>query len=149
MYFVLGVVAATASTDLPAESQTDAPPSPEMLALAAKVTDAQVRWLRVSLAAELFFYTGLTLVKFAFLFFFRRLGSRVEKLRYLWWPNVVFTLCIYFVYIGTVDYGCLVGPIDEINAKCDKKAAIDFSTATLQANAVLDVVSDLFSKCRA
>lgn len=122
-------------------SPTNPPPSPEEY---QGFITAQIRWLRVCLAVELFFYTGLTLVKLSFLFFFRRLGDRVDKLRYLWWPNVFFTLAIYFVCVGTVQYECLVGSVDKINGWCNTKPGIDFTTATLQANAVLDVVSDLF-----
>lgn len=140
MYYVLNFAAAGLQTTSP--STPDAGPPPEEL---LRLLDTQIRWLRVCLVVELFFYTGLTLVKFSFLFFFRRLGERVNKLRYLWWPNALFTLAIFFVCVGTVQYECLVGDIVKINGWCNTKPAIDFTTATLQANAVLDVVSDLFS----
>ncbi|KEY71895.1 hypothetical protein S7711_09955 [Stachybotrys chartarum IBT 7711] len=140
MYRVLMYAATAPAAPLPSTAP-NGPPSQDTL----DIFDMQLRWLRVCLVVELFFYTGLTSVKLAFLFFFRRLGQNAHNLRYLWWPNLLFTLAVYLVCIGTVQYECLVGSLQRINGWCNTEPAIYFTTVTLQVNAALDVISDLFS----
>lgn len=140
MYRVLTYAAIAPAAPLPSTAP-NGPPSQDTL----DIFDMQLRWLRVCLVVELFFYTGLTSVKLAFLFFFRRLGQNAHNLRYLWWPNLLFTLAVYLVCIGTVQYECLVGSLQRINGWCNTEPAIYFTTVTLQVNAALDVISDLFS----
>lgn len=141
MYLILNTAAAGIAS--PSLSGGTGVISPEEL---AQFLEMQKQWLKVCLTIELFFYTSLTSVKLAFLFFFKRLGHNVNKFRYIWWPNVAITLIVWFVCIGNVQYECLVGPIEKLNGWCNTKPAIDFTTATLQANCVLDVFSDLLSK---
>ncbi|KAI0425616.1 hypothetical protein F5Y09DRAFT_352127 [Xylaria sp. FL1042] len=61
------------------------------------------RWIKVSLAVELFFYTTLILFKLSMWFFFKRLGTSVDHFNYRWWPVLVFSFIVYFVGIGDVD----------------------------------------------
>ncbi|KJZ70911.1 hypothetical protein HIM_09704 [Hirsutella minnesotensis 3608] len=100
------------------------------------------RWLRVSLIVELFFYTALVAIKLSFLFFFRRLGDGIHYFRYIWWPVLVITLGSYFGSVGNVNYKCLVGTTEEILGVCNTPGEIDWTTRTLQANCVLDVLTD-------
>ncbi|KAM4064609.1 hypothetical protein HRG_005022 [Hirsutella rhossiliensis] len=123
MYYLLNVAAGFA------------PPTPD-------VFDRQRVWLRVSLVVELFFYTSLTAVKLAFLFFFRRLGHNVPGQKYMWWPIFLFTLAIWVASMGNVQYRCLVGPVEDLNGYCGEPSAIEFTTITLKVNCALDIFSD-------
>lgn len=101
--------------------------------------------LKAMLVCKLFFYTSLTSIKLSFLFFFRRLGHNINRLNYLWWSNLIFTLMVWLICLGNTQYHCLIGPPDKINGVCNQKAATDYARTTLQANCGLDVASDLAS----
>ncbi|KAI0543429.1 hypothetical protein F4679DRAFT_568787 [Xylaria curta] len=103
------------------------------------------RWLLVSLIVELFFYTSLVLVKFAFLFFFRRLGNGIDYFRYVWWPVAALSLISFLASVGDVNYRCLVGPLDVVLGECNTAGVIDWTDRTLKANAALDVASDFLT----
>jgi hypothetical protein len=122
-------------------SQIRNPPPPD----APPPTEADlpnVRWLRISLAAYLIFYTGLTAVRLSFLFFFRRLGHNVTRFGYLWWPNLVLTFAVWFGCVGSTPYPCLLSTPENVQDACNSPSAIDYATASLQAFTILDVVSD-------
>lgn len=102
-------------------------------------------WLNASLIAELFFYTALFSIKLSFLFFFRRLGNKIKHFRYIWWGVLFVTVSCYLASVGNVDYKCLVGTIEQITVVCQTKHEINFTTATLKANAALDIVTDFMS----
>lgn len=54
---------------------------------------------------------------------------------------------ISFPSIGNVEYECLVNTtVEHILDYCTSQAAIEFTTATLVVNCVLDVLSDFASK---
>ncbi|KAI0514353.1 hypothetical protein F5B22DRAFT_611247 [Xylaria bambusicola] len=89
-----------------------------------------------------FFYSGLWSVKFSFLFFFRRLGENVSRIRYLLWVAFFFTTATYLVCIGTIQYRCLARPLAEIQAHCSSEANIDFTLVTLKVNTALDIITD-------
>lgn len=103
------------------------------------------RWLIVNLIVEIFFYATLLGVKLSFLFFFRRLGHNVHGQRCLWWPILIFSLIVFFVSLGDVQYECLVGPTTTILSYCSTRAASRFTTLTLIINCALDVLSDFLS----
>ena len=65
-------------------------------------------------AAYFISYTGLWSVKISFLFFFRSLGNNIKRQRIIWWTVFAFLSLSYVVSVTTIDYGCLLGPIDEI-----------------------------------
>lgn len=106
----------------------------------------QKLWLRVSLVIHLFFYTSLTAVKLSFLLFFRRLGDRVPKFNWFWWPIVLFVIAIWLASIGDAPYKCELGSTETLNAYCTTEPANRFTEIIIQVNCVLDVLSDFLSK---
>ncbi|KAH8769108.1 hypothetical protein F5883DRAFT_352254, partial [Diaporthe sp. PMI_573] len=125
MYWILGVLAGT-----------------EQPTSLADVFKKQKLWLKVSLVVQLFFYTSLTAVKLSFLIFFRRLGDRVPKFNWFWWPVVLFVLAIWFTSIGNTQYQCELGSIEVLNGYCTTEPANNFTAITLKVNCALDVLSD-------
>lgn len=111
------------------------PPTPDFF-------DKVLLWLKVQLIAEIFFYTGLTAVKLAFLLFFKRLGHNVNRFEWFWWPVVGFVLAIYAVCLGTVEYRCLLPTVEDIMGYCASKEASAFTALTLKFNCAMDVLSD-------
>lgn len=108
-----------------------------------------LRGLKASLVVELFFYTSLFLVKMSFLLFFRRLGSHVRGQKYIWWPVFALAVVSYLVSVGDVEYHCLVNAsVAHLETYCSSQDAINFTTTTLIANCVLDVLSDFASKMK-
>ena len=65
-------------------------------------------------AAYFISYTALWSVKFSFLFFFQSLGNKIKRQRIIWWTVFTFLFLSYVVSITTIDYSCLLGPIDKI-----------------------------------
>ncbi|KAI5861436.1 hypothetical protein GGS23DRAFT_576801 [Durotheca rogersii] len=104
--------------------------------------DRLKRWLVVSLVVELFFYTALILIKFAFLFFFWRLGSDINYFRHVWWPVAFLSLASYLGSVGDVNYKCLLGPEETIMGQCTTLEEIDWTDMTLKVNCALDVLTD-------
>ncbi|KAK2616864.1 hypothetical protein QQS21_000242 [Conoideocrella luteorostrata] len=100
------------------------------------------RFLLVSFIVELFFYTILVLFKLSLLYFFKRLGSSAHRFKYFWWPTLVFSLCVYLVAIGDVDYKCLFGSLESITIRCNSPEGTKFLAVTLNVNCALDVLSD-------
>lgn len=131
MYWFLGIVAGTEplTSDL------------------ADLYSKQILWLKVSLVVEIFFYTSLTAVKLSFLFFFRRMGDKVSRFNWYWWPVIMFVLAIWIATLGNIQYKCEIGSVQQLNSGyCKSEAASRFTSDTLKANAALDVLSDLLSK---
>ncbi|KID62980.1 uncharacterized protein G6M90_00g079820 [Metarhizium brunneum] len=100
------------------------------------------RFLLVSFIVEMFFYTVLMLFKLSLLFFFKRLGSSVDRFKYFWWPTLVFSMCTYLVAVGDIDYECLFGSLKDITVRCNSPSGTYFLKVTLDVNCALDVLSD-------
>ena len=64
------------------------------------------RYLRHSIAAFVFFYSGIWSIKLSFLIFFRQLGSHFWGQKILWWSIFGVTIATYFVSLGTIHYHC-------------------------------------------
>ncbi|CAN8095351.1 unnamed protein product [Discula destructiva] len=102
-------------------------------------------WLRVTFLASIFFYTALTAVKLSFLLFFRRLGDRVYRFPWYWWPVLAFVLCTWIIGIGTSakEADCtLPKNIEVLFYECQASSFTSFDTAVIKAMCVLDIVSD-------
>ncbi|KAF3400990.1 hypothetical protein DPV78_005095 [Talaromyces pinophilus] len=97
---------------------------------------------KTSVAVIAFFYSTLWSIKMAFLLFFRRLGENVTRQKYIWWPVCIFTVATYFACIGTIQYNCLVVPLQVIMEKCTQDSAVNFQRTTLKLNCAWDVISD-------
>lgn len=118
-----------------------------LVAVEADYPTRLFRGLKASLIVELFFYTSLFLVKMSFLLFFRRLGSHVRGQKLFWWPAFALSVVSYLVSVGDVEYHCLVNTtVAYLESYCTSQDAIHFTTTTLIANCVLDVLSDFSSK---
>lgn len=100
---------------------------------------------RVQFAVELFFHTTLFAVKLSFLFFFRRLGQRVQGQQYIWWPVLFFSVASYAVSVGDIQYACELGPAETLVTYCNSASATNYTAATLKINCALDVFSDFLS----
>jgi hypothetical protein len=140
------------TTESAALWQWQAPAMYEVLAveagLAAPGADFLERgllWLKVQTIAELFFYTTLAAVKFAFLVFLKRRGRHVHRFNWLWWPVVTLILVFYVLCIGTVGYRC--AHPEDLEGYCSARSADD-TLAVLMVTCVLDVVSDFLSTNR-
>lgn len=103
-------------------------------------------YLKSSVAVIAFFYSTLWSVKMSFLLFFRRLGAGISRQKYIWWPVFLFTSATYFACIGTIQYNCLVAPLQVVMEKCTLNTAVNFQQVTLKLNCAWDVISDFLSK---
>lgn len=104
-----------------------------------------VVFARTQFIVQLFFYTTLFAVKLSFLFFFRRLGQRVQGQQYIWWPVLFFSVVSYVVSVGDIQFICELGPAETLVTYCNTDPVTSFSVATLKANCALDVFSDFLS----
>ncbi|KAK3332570.1 hypothetical protein B0T19DRAFT_106906 [Cercophora scortea] len=100
-------------------------------------------WLTTTLVVEIFFETSLITVKLSLMFFFRRLDANINYLKWLWWPTFIFTLATYFISIGLIEYGCLVGwSTEKLLGYCNSPVGITFVDTTLKVNCTFDVFSE-------
>lgn len=136
---IIWQIHAQAMFDLMAVSAEIESPGPNFISRSESYSKATV-------AVIIFFYSTLWSVKMSFLLFFRRLGTNVFSQKYIWWPVFIFTLATYFSCIGTIQYNCLVVPLQVIMEKCTQDAAVNFQEVTLKLNCAWDVISDFLSK---
>ncbi|KAI8630104.1 hypothetical protein F5Y19DRAFT_474493 [Xylariaceae sp. FL1651] len=100
------------------------------------------RYLVISCVVQILYYTTLIFFKLSMLFFFKRLGTCVDILKYLWWPILLFSLSTFFVTIGDGEYQCYLGSLHAIEIYCISGRGTSFLRTTLDVNAALDVLSD-------
>ncbi|PYH44303.1 uncharacterized protein BP01DRAFT_401389 [Aspergillus saccharolyticus JOP 1030-1] len=89
------------------------------------------------------FYTTLWCVKFSFLVFFYKLGSKIHNHRVWWWVVSATTLAVWVVSVGDIDYQCSLGGVEFIFEQCNKPYHIRWQNGTFWANCAGDVVTDL------
>ncbi|KAJ6145437.1 hypothetical protein N7470_009332 [Penicillium chermesinum] len=88
---------------------------------------------------EILFYSGLWAVKLSFLAFFYRLCLQVKSMR-IWWIFVLcFTISVYIISIGDIQYSCSFGSIEEMFLLDN----VHYQNRTFWANAAGDVISDI------
>lgn len=104
-----------------------------------------ISFARVQFAVEFFFHTTLFAVKLSFLFFFRRLGQRVQGQKNIWWLVLFFSVVSYAVSVGDIQYTCELGPAETLVTFCNSASATNYTAATLKVNCALDVFSDFLS----
>ena len=68
------------------------------------------RFLTDSVVSNVLLSLGLWSIKFAFLFFFRRLGTNVNHQRAIWWVLLGFNTACWAIWIGVVDWKCIGRP---------------------------------------
>lgn len=105
-----------------------------------------MQFSRLFAIVPMIFYTGLWAVKFAFLLFFRRLGTQaVSSLRWLWWVVTGVTGVCYFACFASLPYKCsLVSYEVLMSPGCSAKQGLAFTS--MKVNCVLDVFTDCLSK---
>ena len=79
----------------------------------------QTVYFKCLAAIIVFFYTCLFAVKLSFLFFFRRLGDRVEGQRTWWWFNVILNTAAWITLIGSMGWRCMLNSLEYIDSKID------------------------------
>ncbi|GAP89802.1 putative glycoside hydrolase family 31 [Rosellinia necatrix] len=87
-------------------------------------------------------YTGVWLVKFNFLLFFRRLGNHVLKYLYFWWFVAVFNLASGFICIGLIDFRCSIPPADVVMRTCNSTEVAKNGYTATKVSAALDAIGD-------
>ncbi|KAK3367756.1 hypothetical protein B0H63DRAFT_565659 [Podospora didyma] len=102
------------------------------------------RWFRTLYIAHVLLYTCLTSVKVSLLMFFRRLGSQTQKLKYIWWPVLAYTLAAWVALIVNAEVKCLLSPLDYISNHCSNVDGQRRLELSIQINCALDVSSDFF-----
>lgn len=106
-------------------------------------------YLRSSVAVIVLFYSSLVAIKMSFLIFFRRLTEGVDNKAQTiqWWTIFGIVIAVWLTCLGTIEYQCLAQPLMVIQSSgCIEQHSVNFQRATLIANCVLDVISDILSK---
>ncbi|KAI1639200.1 hypothetical protein F4809DRAFT_596992 [Biscogniauxia mediterranea] len=96
---------------------------------------------------SLFCYCGLWLIKFSFLLFFYRLGHRVTKYLVFWWIVLVVVVGCFAIEIGTLQFNCLFGSIDEIMTTCNLSSSMESTFRLYILSCIIDVISDILIIC--
>lgn len=100
-------------------------------------------FIRFIAPLTILFYAGLWCIKFAFLTFFRRLGSKIKSHR-VWWFVVLFvSIGVWISSVADIDYKCSVGELEYILSQCSSHAHVHYENRTFWANCAGDVVTDL------
>ncbi|CRG89903.1 hypothetical protein PISL3812_06942 [Talaromyces islandicus] len=100
------------------------------------------RMLLVSFLAEFLFYHILIMFKLSLLFFFRRISSSADKFKCFWWPTLIYSVCTYFISVGTINYDCYWGSLEKVTVSCDTPSGTRFMRDVVDVNCALDVSSD-------
>ncbi|KAG6356247.1 hypothetical protein INS49_015634 [Diaporthe citri] len=112
------------------------PPSPDFLQEYASYMPVVVAW-------NTLFYSCLWAVKFSFLMFFRRLGTRATGDRIWWWTVFVAAAIGWVACIADIDFGCTTKDLTYIMTQCGLASHVLFDDRTFYANMVVDIFTDL------
>ena len=77
------------------------------------------RYLNAATISDSLYTGSLWAIKFAFLFFFRRLGNNVTHQKVIWWVVVIFNAACLGVWVGTIEWMCIAVPIETAIGECD------------------------------
>ena len=127
-----------------------------------EIEHKQVVYFRSLAALIVMFYTCLFAIKLSFLFFFRRLGAKVQGQGTWWWIVLVFNTATWITLIASMGWRCMlrsltyifskthfgttVFTIDQCVAYCSRPPSLDFQHRTFVYNCAIDVITDLMSK---
>ena len=127
-----------------------------------EIEHKQTVYFRSLAALIVVFYTCLFVVKLSFLFFFRRLGAKVQGQRIWWWIVFVFNTAVWITLIGSMGWPCMLKPLEYIFSKadfdltvfitdlfvahCSKTPSLEFQHQTFIYNCTIDVITDAMSK---
>ncbi|PWY88575.1 hypothetical protein BO94DRAFT_515324 [Aspergillus sclerotioniger CBS 115572] len=102
-----------------------------------------VNFLRFVGPLSIIFYSSLWCVKFSFLAFFSRLGSKIKSHR-IWWSVVLFvTVALWMVSVTDIDFRCSFGSPEFLFTQCPNLYHIHFQYRVLWTNCAGDVLTDL------
>ncbi|KAJ3562769.1 hypothetical protein NPX13_g8440 [Xylaria arbuscula] len=106
-----------------------------------------VQGLHAVLINNILTFTGIFLIKFNFLFFFKRIGSHVTAYLVIWWIFTLITLGVYAVELGILSYECTVSDLETLTGYCTSTAAIRKEYTVTIISVVLDAGTDLLILC--
>ncbi|KAI8947907.1 hypothetical protein F4801DRAFT_605025 [Xylaria longipes] len=110
---------------------------------ASDVQNRLLRYIHSEFAALLLYYSTICTIKLSYMFFFRRLGSNIDRFGRIWWPILLFVLATYFIMLGTYPYSCsTTTSIAYLSTQCNSASFHHYTTIILDLSCVLDVVSD-------
>lgn len=122
------------------------------------------RYLHLSAAVIILFYSSLWCVKLSFLIFFRRLGRNVRRQKLIWWSVLTVVVASYFATLGTPPYRCMLPRFEVIASEyfrdqankysinhltienCGTPSAAAYQRAQFKATTAIDVFSDAISE---
>ncbi|PYI05541.1 hypothetical protein BO78DRAFT_398059 [Aspergillus sclerotiicarbonarius CBS 121057] len=100
-------------------------------------------FMRFIAPLTILFYSGLWCVKFSFLAFFSRLGSKIKS-HQIWWGVVLFvTVAVWMASVADMDYRCSLGGLEYIITQCSDLHHVHYQNRTFWANCAGDVITDL------
>ncbi|KAK7957253.1 uncharacterized protein PG986_006475 [Apiospora aurea] len=99
--------------------------------------------LHAVLANTLLCILGIWAVKYNFLLFFYRLGSKVRLFRIGLWVVVAITTACLAVVLGTTDYPCTTSPVDFLMTQCSTEEGIQRETRATIINCTFDIFTDV------
>ncbi|KAK8127286.1 hypothetical protein PG984_008394 [Apiospora sp. TS-2023a] len=102
-----------------------------------------LRAVHAQLVNSIFCALGIWVVKYNFLIFFYRLGSKVRRYRIALWVVVAVTTACLGVALGTQDYLCTTSSIEFITTHCGASAGIKRQKNNTIVNTTLDVLTDV------
>ncbi|KAF4556443.1 Hypothetical protein D9617_1g083210 [Elsinoe fawcettii] len=98
---------------------------------------------KVSVAANMLFYSGLWSVKFSLLAFYKQLMSRIKTYVRAWWVVLVFSIVVYIVAIFISAFGCSRPQDATTSGGCQKPRDFQSVAAALWFGYTADVVTDI------
>ncbi|KAK5993821.1 hypothetical protein PT974_07258 [Cladobotryum mycophilum] len=102
--------------------------------LTTKFTDSYATFMPHIVTWSVLFYSCLWSVKFSFLLFFRRLGSKITHQYNIWWWIIcVLTFAGWVACIADIDYKC---------KQCAKPARVQYQNRTFYGNMAADIFTD-------
>ncbi|KAK4168776.1 hypothetical protein QBC43DRAFT_106231 [Cladorrhinum sp. PSN259] len=100
------------------------------------------RFLRGAAVAMTLYHISLVTIKVSLLLFFRRIGEHQDRLRYVWWPVMVFTLATGVAMLANFQWSCFFGDYERIFLTCGQRDKITYNVVVVKINCALDVISD-------
>lgn len=104
------------------------------------------RGLRAFGITMVLLYLGIWAIKLSFLLFFKRLGTRITAYLIFWWAVLIVTVACGAASIGTMQYHCLFGHINDTLVICSEYSTLKHTYNLFKVSCILDVASDVLSK---
>ncbi|EED13966.1 conserved hypothetical protein [Talaromyces stipitatus ATCC 10500] len=102
-----------------------------------------LKFMRFIAPLTILFYSSLWCVKFSFLAFFFRLGSKIQSHRIWWYVVLAVTAAVWISSVADIDYKCSLGGLEDILIQCSDLRHVQYENRTFWANCAGDVITDL------